>query len=305
MLGSARPLIGSRLFLVSTRKRRSNTRSMKSLFMRSKGGSDPFERLVVADRQGSLQYTRHLVIRTGRLPLTPQSLQTYTSYFRSLNKLQTLVIHGPDIPAFIPVFDDCFGMFTHSLRCLDITYILDSERQLLLFIGQFPLLEDLSIQSCHVIYSYPSSSPPMPRTSPPFRGHLKLSIIMDSQSLCEALAQLPGGLKFTSLELKGCKKPAAIVTACQLTLKSVSFTWTSSLGKHHSIPSERPVVTAPSSCRSCPGPQRLFFTREIRIQGRLYKPLQYSTLALPNPVENQLPGAQRGHNLDFEMLEFC
>lgn len=254
MLSSARPLIRSRLFLVSTRSRRSNGRFTKYLFKRPKGGIDPrLERLVAADRQGLLQYTRHLVIRTGRLPLTPQSLQPYIPYFHSIDKLQTFVVDGLDIPAFVPVFDDYFGMFTHSLRGLDIKYILDSERQLLCFISQFPLLEDLSIQSCYVVYSHPNPSLPMLRTSPPFRGHLKLSIIMDSRSLCEALAQLPEGLNFTSLELKGCGNPAAIITACQFTLRSVLYTWIDRLGKHHSIPSKNFVLTTPVSLRSCPG----------------------------------------------------
>ena len=243
MLSSARPLIKSWLFLVSTGNRRSNARFMKSLFKRSKEDSGPFERLVAADCQGSLQYTRHLVIRMGRLPLIPEPLQPYTPYFHRIDNLQTLVIHGPDVSAFVPVFDDYFGMFARSLRCLDIAYILDAERQLLHFISQFPLLEDLSIQSCYVVYSHPGSSPPMPRTSPPFRGRLKLSITMDSQSLCEALAQLPGGLNFTSLELKGCRRPMAVIKACRFTLRSVLFTWTGSLGKCHSISLRIPALT--------------------------------------------------------------
>jgi len=49
---------------------------------------------------------------------------------------------------------------------------------------------------------------------------------MDSQSLCEALTQFPGGLNFTSVELKGCANPTAIITACRLSLRSISYTWT-------------------------------------------------------------------------------
>jgi len=101
---------------------------------------------------------------------------------------------------------------------------------LLFFISQFPLLEDLSIRSCYAGHFFLGPSPPILRTSPPFRGRLNLSLIKDSQSLCEAMAQLPGGLKFTSLELKGCGNPASIIKACRLTLRTVSYTWTGSIG---------------------------------------------------------------------------
>lgn len=238
MLGSARPLIGSWLFLSSTRNRKSKARSMKSILKRFKGPPDPFERLVVANRQGLLQCTQHLVIKMGRLQLTPQPLRPYIPYLRSIGRLQTLAIDGLDISAFMPMFDDCFGMFTRSLRALDIGSTRDPESYLLWFITQFPFLEDLSIRSRHAICLYSGVSPPIPRTSPPFRGHLNLSSVVDSRRLCETLAQLPKGLNFTSLELKGCEKPVAIITACQFTLKSVKYTWTSSSGKRYSIHSE-------------------------------------------------------------------
>jgi len=209
---------------------------MKSLLKWSKGGSDSLERLAVVDRRGHLQYTRHLVIRMGEHSLVPQSFQPYIPYFRSIDKLQTLVIDGLYVPAFMPLFDGCLGVFAHSLRSLEIKHIWDSGRQLLSFISQFPLLEDLSIQSCYAIYFFLGPSLPALRTSPPFRGCLNLSLIMDSQSLCEAMAQLPGGLHFTSLELKGCGKPEAIITACEFTLRSVSYTWTTGLGKPNFIP---------------------------------------------------------------------
>jgi hypothetical protein len=256
MLDSAHPLIGGWLYLTSTRNRKSYGRSMKSLLKRPKKSPDSFERLVAADRQGLLQHTRHLVVRIGLSPLTPEFLQPSTPYFRSIDKLQTLAIDHLDLRILMPVFNDCFGMFTHSLRGLDIKHVWDTENHLLCFISQFPLLDDLSIRSCYALYLYASSSFSVPQTSPPLRGHLHLSLIMDSQGLCAALARLPGGLKFTSLELKGCGKPTAILTACRSTLRSVSYTWTGTHGKHHSIPTEGSVLTSSSSCRSCPGSQR-------------------------------------------------
>lgn len=233
MLYSARPMIGSWLCLSPSRKRKLDGRSIKSLFKRNKRGFDTVERLVSMERQGHLQYTRHLVLKMEELSLVPQSLRPYIPYFLSIDNLQSLVIDGLDVTAFTPVFSNCLGMFARSLRSLDIRHIWDSDRQLLWFISQFPLLEDLSIRSCYALYFFLGPSPPLIRTSPPpFRGHLNLSLIMDSQSLCEALAQFPGGLNFTSLELKGCGKPAAIIAACQLSLKFVSYTWTTTLSKH-------------------------------------------------------------------------
>lgn len=229
-------------------------RSIKSLLKRSKGGSDSLERLAATDRQGLLPHTRHLVIRNG-FSRVPQSLRPFTPYFHSINKLQTLVIHGLDVSALMSAFDDCLGMFAHSVRRLDIKNIRDPERELLSFISQFPLLEDLSIGSCYAQYFFLGPSPPLLRTSPPFRGHLNLSHIMDSQSLCEAMAQFPGGLHFTSLELKVCEKSEAILRACQFTLRSVSYTWTTTRGENHSIPCKKARLDNFFSRGSRPGPQ--------------------------------------------------
>ena len=302
MLSSVRPLIGSWLCLSPARKRKSKCRSAKSLLKRSKRGLGDLERLVDMDHRGLLPHTHHLVLKMGGLSLTPQSLQPYTPYFISINDLQTLAIDGLDVTAFVPVFNSCLGMFTRSLRSLDIRHIWDSDRQLLWFISQFPLLEDLSIRSCYALYFFLGPSPPLIRTSPPFRGHLNLSLIMDSQSLCEALAQFPGGLNFTSLELKGCGKPAAVIAACQFSLKSVSYTWTTTLSKYRSIPSGLQVLTT-FSCRSCLGPQRRFYDRKIRIQGRPHKPSQYPRLALPDPLENQLSIVQRVRHLGLGLFK--
>jgi hypothetical protein len=262
MLVSARPLIWSWLYLSPPRKQKPKGRSMKSLLKRSKQDLDSLERLADMDRRGLLPHTRHLVLKMDELALVPQSLLLYTRYFLYINSLQTLVIDGLDVTTFVPVFSSCLGTFTRSLRSLDIRHIWDSDRQLLWFISQFPLLEDLSIRSCYTLYFFLGPSPPLIRTSPPFRGHLNLSLIMDSLSLCEALAQFPGGLHFTSVELKGCGKPAAIITACRLSLKSISYTWTTTLGEHYSTCFRLGALTN-FSCRSLFGSQREFCTPEI------------------------------------------
>ena len=254
MHSSARPLIGSWLCLSPPRKQGSKGRSMKSLLKRSKQAPDGLERLTDMNRRGLLPHTRHLVLKMDELSLVPQSLLLYTPYFLYIDNLQTLVIDGLDVATFVPVFNSCLGVFTRSLRSLDIRHIWDSDRQLLWFISQFPLLEDLSIRSCYALYFFLGPSPPLIRTSPPFRGHLNLSLIMDPLSLCEALAQFPGGLHFTSIELKGCGKHSAIITACQLSLKTISYTWTTSLSKCCST--SFGWVPTGFSCRSYFGPQR-------------------------------------------------
>jgi hypothetical protein len=156
-------------------------RSIKSLLKGSKRGSYTLERLADIDRRGLLPHTRHLVLKMDDFSLVPQSLQPYTPYFLSINNLQTLIIDGLDVTAFMPVFNCYLGIYTRSLRSLDIGHIWDSNRQLLWFIGQFPLLEDLSMRSCYALYFFLGPSPPLIRTSPTFRGHLNLSLIMDSQ----------------------------------------------------------------------------------------------------------------------------
>ena len=232
MLGSARPLIESWLCLSPARKQKLNVRSIKSLLKRSKKTLDSLERLADMDRRGLLLHTRHLVLKMDELSLVPQSLLPYIPFFLYIDNLQTLVIDGLDVTAFIPVFNSCLGMFTRSVRSLDIRHIWDSDRQLLWFIGQFPSLEDLSIRSCYALYYFLGPSPPLIPTSPPLRGHLNLSTIWDSQTFCDALAHFPGGLHFTSVELKGCGKPESIIMACRLSLRSISYTWTTALSKY-------------------------------------------------------------------------
>ena len=266
ILSSARPLIRSWLYLSTpTQNRKPKGRFIKSLLKRPKEGPDGFERLIAADRQGLLQHTRHLVIKTSGLSSVPQSIQPYIPYLRSITKLRTLVLDRLDISTFIPMFDDCLGMFTHSLQSLDIKHTWASDSELLSFISRFPLLEDLSIRYRYARLFLLMPLPLMLRTSPPFRGHLNLSLIRSSHTLCEAMAQLPGGLHFTSLELKDCEEPGAILTACQLTLRSITYTWTTIQGKHHYILHKRSILTVPFSRGSCSRPQRQFYARKIRI----------------------------------------
>ena len=299
---SARPLIGSWLFLSPGSKRKTNARSIKSLLHRPKKDVGTLERLSEIQSRGLLPHTRYLVLKMEEHADLLRSLQPFAPYFFSILKLQSLVVDGLDVTAFIPYFHICLGMFTNSLRSLDIRHIWDSDRQLLWFISQFPLLEDLSIRHCYALYFFLGPSPPLIRTSPPFRGHLNLSLIMDSQSLCEALAQFPGGLNFTSIELKGCGKPSAVINACQPSLRSVSYTWTTALSEFFFAPfGITRVLITPFSRRSCPRPQRLFRTREIRVQRRSCEPHQFPGLALSDPLEDQLSSVQRIHHFSFRV----
>lgn len=233
MLGSARPLIRTWVFLVSTWDHRSNARFTKSLLKRSKGSSDPFEKPVIpADRLGLLQSTRRLAIRKGRLPLTPQSLKPYIPHIRSISKLQTLIIGGLDVSLLAPVFDKYFWRFNRSLRGLGFKKPFDFEHQLVRFTNQFPMLEDLKIHSSHIVYSHPGTQPPK---SPPFR---RFPNSTKPWNPCDDLSRLSGGLNTISLVVKGCGKPGAAISSCQPTLRSLLHTWTGDLGKHPSIPSK-------------------------------------------------------------------
>ena len=192
------------------------------------GKADPraFGRLIDADRLGLLRYTRHLTFkeRSGFLgPFNPSQVQKHLPHFRSITRLRRLTLDRVSVPPFFPVFEECFGMFVNTLRQLDVRDLFETVPDLLYFICQFSLLEDLTIISPSHPGPQPGSAVPAITHSPPFRGKLVLSNTWSS-SILGALVALPGGLNFHSLELHRCE-PSQVLAACSHAVTSVSYSW--------------------------------------------------------------------------------
>ena len=224
LFGATRPLIHRRLCLVSRPDPTTYPKPKRSLFNRRESASKAFERLVDADRSGLLRYTRHLTFKIGGGSLNPKTMQEYLPHLQSITKLHGLTLIAFDVHPFIPVFDQCFGMFTNTVRHLDIRNSYVTEQQLLYTICQFPLLEDLTFVSPTEIAANPGRPVPAITRSPPLRGKLFLADVYPGE-LLEGVAALPGGLHFRSLELFRCEGQQAVLAACGHTVTSISYLW--------------------------------------------------------------------------------
>lgn len=192
-----------------------------------------FEQLIDADRLGVLRYTRHLTFKLKYSTLHPpfhlKDLEEYLPHLQSITKLDSLTLDSFHFPPFTPGFLEHFGMFTKTLRHLDIRRAEGVEWGLLYFICQFPLLEDLVLVSpAGGLVPHPGLHPglhfPAIAQWPPLRGKLVL-VQARSGKLSSGLASFPGGLNFRSLELSQCKLQEAVLTACGHTVTSISYLW--------------------------------------------------------------------------------
>jgi len=228
LFGATRPLIHQHLVIDS---RLYHSKPKLWLFGRRKKDPGPFERLIDADRLGVLPYTRHLIFK-AKFPYSstcfdPSDLQEHLPRIRSITKLHTLTLQSFPVSQFYPVVGEYFGAFFSTLRHLDMRNTHATVQQLLYFVCQFPLLEDLTIVVSY--WEYINHRVPTITQSPPLRGKLVL-VRPASLGLFEGLAALPGGLNFHSVEFFGCTKwryPTAdssvILGACSRTVTSVSY----------------------------------------------------------------------------------
>ena len=223
LFGATRHFIHQRL--VCSDSRLDHTKPRRSRLGRRKRSPGAFERLIDAERAGVLHFTQHLAFKAEDGSLDPRNLEKYLPHLRSITKLHTLTLSTFHANPFVPVFDENFGMFTNTLRHLDIRNAHGTERQLLYIVCQFPLLEDLTIaypageRTAHRGHHVPAIT-----QSPPLRGKLVVAQV-HSRGLFEGLVAFPGGLNFRSLELHQCKHLGVIFAACGHIVTSISYLW--------------------------------------------------------------------------------
>ena len=228
LFGATRPLIHQRLVCSNTEPVYS--KSKVSLFSRRKREPRIFDRLIGADRLGVLPYTQHLTFEPGNNPpsliFNPSDMQEYLPLLRSITKLHTLTLNAFHLHSFVPVFNEHFGMFTTTLRHLDIQNARGTEQELLYIVCQFPRLEDLTIASpASRIAASPGHPVPSITQSPPLRGKLVL-VRARSRELLYGLAGIPCGLNFRSMVVFGCGGDLwAVSAACGRNLTSISYSW--------------------------------------------------------------------------------
>jgi len=224
LFGATRPLVHQQLYLVSRPPWLGYPKEPRSSLRRR--GPEAFKRLIDADRLGLLRYTRHLTFKMGDGSFNPKNMAKYRPQLQSITNLHSLTLMPFRVHPFIPVFNKCFGMFTGTLRHLDIRNAYTTELQLLYIVSQFHLLEDLTIVFPREDPAHPGHRHPIPaiRQSPPLQGTLIL-VQVNSRELFEGLGALPGGLNSCSLELFRCEDSQIVLDACSHSVTSISYMW--------------------------------------------------------------------------------
>ena len=222
LFGATRPIIHQRARFPLRLARVEHPKPKGSRFSLRRGGPEAFERLIDVERSGLLRYTQHLTFQVGGRVFDLANMQMYLPYLGSITNLHTLTLAHFRVHSLIPVFNECIGTFTDTLRHLDIQNAYITDQQLLYIISQFRLLEDLTIIS--PTGAYPGHPVPVITQSPPLRGTLVL-VQPDSRDFSDGLATLPGGLNFRSLELFSSNDPRAILDACGHSVTAISYVW--------------------------------------------------------------------------------
>ena len=147
---------------------------------------------------------------------------------RALDTVHTLKIERLDLHNILPVFDRCFSQFVPTLRSLDLCGTrCENAHQLMEFVCRFPHLDDLALINPRDLddSGYPETPPgsegPRPQRPFPFEGHLDLS---GMGSLVRCLLDLPGGIRFRSIEAgTHVQDLAKLPAACSSTLEVLSL----------------------------------------------------------------------------------
>ena len=175
--------------------------------------------------RGFLQYPRHVYIRMACL-FTPDILIPHLTYFRSLDRVHSLTIDSYDGHIWRNYHSSCFAHFHRTLTSLTLHRPISHYRFVLQFALQFPNLQNLCIEHLEDGEGERPNLvlPPIVDESPPLRGHLRLVGIGADEWPIEFARDLPNGINFRSVELKGvfwdhCQ---LILTACGGTLEDLT-----------------------------------------------------------------------------------
>ena len=146
-------------------------------------------------------------------------------HLRALETVHTLTIKGLDLHQILPIFDRCFSQFVPTLRSLTLeTACCENTHQLMEFVCRFPHLDDLELvnpcgpdRSRELAAAPPGSKGPRLQQTSPFGGHL---VLKGSPFLVQCLLDLPGGIRFRSIETDGRQKDLVkLLVACSSTLE--------------------------------------------------------------------------------------
>ena len=143
------------------------------------------------------------------------------THFHAFTHLQELSIKYLDIGELLVWLHQHCDILRSTVRTLTLLYPRCSIKQLICFIGLFSNLENLAVNSIDSVDLHESQVPVM-EGSPPLTGRLSLSGILDQQFL-SALAWMPNGLGFRTVDMQFCGDAQEIIDACAGTITRLIY----------------------------------------------------------------------------------
>ena len=153
----------------------------------------------------------------------------------ALTNVQNLGIDMLDIPSLMPRIRRYFRPFLPTVRSLHLREPRGSDRQLVFFVGLFPQLENLSLDSRRFYNEGPKEDLKLiPPFSPPLRGEL-LAYHWVEPGFFQALARSFGGLRFRIINIFNVGDTRCLLRACAKTLQVLQLHSTDPLGEQFSL----------------------------------------------------------------------
>ena len=147
--------------------------------------------------------------------LTPSTMERMHAFTR----LQELDIRYLDVGAPLLWLHEHGDILKSTVRSLTLRYPKGSIKQLACFISKFSSLENLTVDSIDIASVYDPRVPVI-NSSPPLTGRLTLTGIFDQEFL-SALASMPRGIKFRTVDLQFCGEMQEIIDACAGTMEKL------------------------------------------------------------------------------------
>ena len=147
-----------------------------------------------------LPLVRRFRIRCGARRFGPKQLGWKNlRRFSQFYNLRELIIHGLELPEFVPNIRRYFNRFVQTLQSLTLHRPRGSTRQILYFIGHFPNLQDFELVSPFPTKKATAAdSALVPPSIPPLSGWLSFGSIHSNEmdGLLDEMTALYGGLHF-------------------------------------------------------------------------------------------------------------
>ena len=188
---------------------------------------DQWRRNITPGPNGISAYVRFLTLRQARsiVSLEPETLMGIMDHLTSFQRLKALLLQDVNFDDLFdgPSLVQCFGHFGATVKSLHLHGIGTDTSTMLFFVGLFPNLDHLTINS--PILSIGETE--VPKVAPPLRGKLQLSGLgVTSSTLLQGILLLPLHLEEVSVthsQIADSWVLNRLIEACAPTLKKVEL----------------------------------------------------------------------------------